>query len=216
MINYLYKLIIDDVTHMCYQNCLEYFPSGSRILDVGIGNGIMIRRYHDLIRSKNLQITGIDINRRYLRHCRNLIRQWNLGDHIRVQHSPVESYVPPQEQYFDYILFSMSFMLFQDQRLVLERIKPWLMPEGKVVFFQTMFKNRSPLLDFIKPRLKYVTTIDFGRVTYEQDFFDLLNQKEISITEDRTLKKEWFRGEYRLIISSLGNGNGRRPYASPS
>ena len=54
MINYLYKLIIDDVTHMCYQNCLEYFPAGSRILDVGIGNGIMIRRYHDLIRSKNL------------------------------------------------------------------------------------------------------------------------------------------------------------------
>jgi len=85
-----------------------------------------------------------------------------------------------------------------------------------VVFFQTMFKNRSPLLDFIKPRLKYVTTIDFGRVTYERDFFDLLDQKDISITEDRTLKKEWFRGEYRLIISSLGNGNGRRPYASPS
>jgi len=41
MRNYLYKLIIDDVTDICYRNSLDYFPSGSRILDVGIGNGIM-------------------------------------------------------------------------------------------------------------------------------------------------------------------------------
>ena len=216
MLNYLYKLIIDDVTHICYQNCLEFFPPGSRILDVGIGNGIMIRQYHGLIRSKGLDITGIDINRQYLKHCRNLIRQWNLSDNIKVQYSAVESYVPPQDQYFDYILFSMSFMLFHNQQLVLERIKPWLRPEGKVVFFQTMFKHRSPLLDFIKPRLKYVTTIDFGRVTYEQDFFNLLQQEELSVTEDRTLKKEWFKGEYRLIISDRANGNGRKPAGMPS
>jgi len=211
MINYLYKLIIDDVTDMCYENCLEYFPAGARILDVGIGNGIMIRQFHGLIRRKALQIIGIDINRQYLKHCRNLIRQWNLADNIRVYHSPVESYVPPEANYFDYILFSMSFMLFRDQQFVLDRIKPWLKPDGEVVFFQTMFKNRSPLLDFIKPRLKYFTTIDFGRVTYEKDFFDLLSAKEISITEDRMLKKEWFKGEYRLIISAPANGNGRRP-----
>jgi alpha-N-acetylglucosaminidase len=216
MINYLYKLIIDDVTHICYQNCLEYFPPGSRILDVGIGNGIMIRQHHRLIRTKNLEIIGIDINRQYLRHCRNLIRKWNLGEHIQAQYSPVESYVPPGEQFFDYILFSMSFMLFHDQQFVLERIKPWLRPEGEVVFFQTMFKNRSPLLDFIKPRLKYVTTVDFGRVTYEKDFFDLLHRKDISVTEDRLLKKEWFRGEYRLIISAPKNGNGRSPAKMPS
>jgi len=216
MLNYLYKLIIDDVTHICYQNCLEYFPPGSRILDVGIGNGIMIGQYHRLIRSKGLDIVGIDINRQYLKHCRNLIKRWGLSSNIRVQHSAVESYVPPRDQYFDYILFSMSFMLFRDQQLVLERIKPWLKHEGKVVFFQTMFKIRSPLLDFIKPRLKYVTTIDFGRVTYEQDFFDLLKRKEISVTEDRTLKKEWFKGEYRLIISDPGNGNGRKPAGMPS
>ena len=216
MINYLYKLIIDDVTHICYQNCLEYFPPGSRILDVGIGNGIMIRQYHHLIKSKKLDITGTDINRQYLKHCRNLIRQWGLSDQIRVQYSAVESYEPPQNQYFDYILFSMSFMLFRDQQLVLERIKPWLRPEGKVVFFQTMFKRRSPLLDFIKPRLKYVTTIDFGRVTYESEFFGLLDEKDLSITEDRMLKKEWFKGEYRLIISDPGNGNGRKPAGTHS
>jgi len=210
MRNYLYKLIIDDVTDICYKNCLDYFPPDSKILDVGIGNGIMIRQYHDVIKSKGLQITGIDINEDYLKHCRSLIRRWELGDQIEVHFSPVESYAPPEGEYFDYILFSMSFMLFEDQKLVLDRIKPWLKPYGKVVFFQTMFKDKSLLLEVIKPKLKYVTTIDFGRVTYDRDFYDLLDRSEISVTEDRMLKKEWFKGEYRLIISTPRNGNGKR------
>ncbi|HQG31722.1 MAG TPA: class I SAM-dependent methyltransferase [Deltaproteobacteria bacterium] len=210
MRNYLYKLIIDDVTDICYKNCLDYFPPESKILDVGIGNGIMIRQYHDIIKSKGLQITGIDINRDYLKHCKSLIRQWELSDQIEVHYSPVESYAPPEDAYFDYILFSMSFMLFENQQLVLDRIKPWLKPHGKVVFFQTMFKDKSHLLEVIKPKLKYVTTIDFGRVTYDRDFYDLLDRSEISVTEDRMLKKEWFKGEYRLIISTPRNGNGKR------
>lgn len=212
MRNYLYKLIIDDVTDICYKNCLEYFPPDSRVLDVGIGNGIMIRQYHDLIKDKGLQITGIDINNDYLKHCESLIRRWKLGDQIEVHHSSVERYSPPEEGYFDYILFSMSFMLFEDQQLVLDRIKPWLKPYGKVVFFQTMFRDKSVFLEVIKPRLKYVTTIDFGRVTYEKDFYELLDRTDISVTEDRMLKKEWFKGEYRLIISSPRNGNGKRQF----
>jgi hypothetical protein len=61
-------------------------------------------------------------------------------------------------------------------------------------------------MEFIKPKLKYVTTVDFGRVTYDEGFFDLLRKKKLNIDEDRLIKKEWFKGEYRLIISSPGNG----------
>lgn len=213
MRNYLYKLIIDDVTDICYKNCLDYFPAGSRILDVGIGNGIMIRQYHDVIKSKGLRITGIDINPDYLKHCRSLIRKWDLRDNIEVKHTSVENYTPPVLGYFDFILFSMSFMLFDDQQLVLDRIKPWLSHRGEVVFFQTMFKDKSFLLEVIKPRLKYLTTIDFGRVTYEKDFAELLDRKDISITQDRMLKREWFKGEYHMIISSPKNGNGKGQFS---
>lgn len=218
MVNYLYKIIIDDVTNICYGNCLEYFPDRSRILDVGIGNGAMIERYHAIIRSRQFSITGIDINRQYLRHCRELIRKYGLQDFIDVHYAPVESYEPPDNHHFDFIFFSMSFMLFEDQQLVLDRIKPWLKPDGSVVFFQTMFKNRSFFLEFVKPRLKYVTTVDFGRVTYEQDFFDLLEDKDLAIREDRVLSREWFNGEHRLIISEPRNGNGRPgngPFGDP-
>jgi alpha-N-acetylglucosaminidase len=209
MINYLYNIIIDDVTNLCYGNCLDYFSDHSTILDVGIGNGAMLEQHHATIRLKNLKITGIDINRQYLSHCRKLIRRYRLEDAIDTHFAPVETYLPPGNHYFDFIFFSMSFMLFQDQQLVLDRIKPWLKPNGGVVFFQTMFKDRSILLEIVKPRLKYVTTVDFGRVTYEKEFFELLSEKDMTITEDRVLKREWFRGEYRLIVSEPQNGNGR-------
>lgn len=206
MRNYLYKLIIDDVTDYCYNNSLNFFPENSRILDVGIGNGIMIQKYHKLIRSKNLNIVGIDINKGYLNHCSSLIDKWDLDEHISIFHTPVERYEPPEKEYFDFILFSMSFMLFENQELVIDRVRHWLKPHGQVLFFQTMFRKKSPFIEFIKPKLKYFTTIDFGRITYDDEFYQFLGRKKVSVNEDRLIKREWFSGEYRLIISTPENG----------
>jgi len=200
--NHLYNLIIDDVTEHCYGNCLDYFPDHSAVLDVGIGNGVMLKKFSHVIKSKNLKITGIDINKSYINHCDRLIRTFQLERHMEIHHKSVEDYEPPQKVHFDFILFSMSFMLFNDQQLVLDRIKNYLKPEGEIVFFQTMFKEKFRLMEFIKPKLKYFTTIDFGRVTYEKDFIALLNEKKLSVLQDRLIKKEWFGGEYRMIAAS--------------
>jgi alpha-N-acetylglucosaminidase len=96
-------------------------------------------------------------------------------------------------------------MLFKDKQLVLDRIKDYIKPGGKIVFFQTMFKERFRFMEFIKPKLKYVTTIDFGNITYEKDFLNLLNKNRMSVSQDRLIKKEWFKGEYRMIIASIDN-----------
>ncbi|HDP26105.1 MAG TPA: class I SAM-dependent methyltransferase [Deltaproteobacteria bacterium] len=206
MRNYLYSLLIDDVTYLCYWNSLDFFPPHAKILDVGIGNGIMIEKFHDIIREKDLKITGIDINRSYLTHCSGLIREWGLEKNIEIFHAPVEHFQPPEDGYYDFILFSMSFMLFRDQGIVLDRTRTWIKPGGRILFFQTMFRTRSILLELIKPKLKYFTTIDFGRVTYERDFFALLKEKDLQIVEDRLIRKEWFKGEYRLFITTSVNG----------
>lgn len=203
MRNALYNLFIREVTTLCYRNCLEYFTRGSRILDVGIGNGSMIRAFHGLIRSKKLSITGIDINRCYLDHCSILIRKWGLEENMTVLHEPVESYDPPGTPWFDFILFSMSFMLLDEPESVIDRIRPWLRPGGRILFFQTMFRDRSYLMELIKPRLKYVTSVDFGRVIYEEEFFRLLRDKDMVVDKDFLLSRKWFTGEYRLIVTSL-------------
>jgi len=207
MKNSLYNWIIQDATHHCYQNCLDYFGNGSSILDVGIGNGLMLKTYHSLIKSKGLKIFGLDINRSYLDHCDNLIQDYGLNDFVQIRQQPVETYRPPEQNRFDFVLFSMSFMLIADQQRVLDRVKNWLSPEGKIVFFQTVFTSKFGLMEFIKPRLKYLTTIDFGKVTYENEFFDLIETTKLAVVEDRPIRKKWFLGQYRMIVTGL-NGSG--------
>ncbi len=206
MKNLFYKMIIKNVTNLCYKNCLECFDPNTRILDVGIGNGVMLENYHHIIKSKNLKIIGLDINRSYLKHCKSLIKFYEMDDYIDIYHEAVEQYSPPEENYFDFILFSMSFMLMNNQQIVLDLVKNWVKPEGRVMFFQTMYKDRFKLLEIIKPKLKHMTTIDFGKVTYEKDFFELLKQNGLTISEDRLIKRDWHKGEYRLLVTTL-NGS---------
>ena len=202
MFNFFYKLILGDVTKLCYRNCLDYFAEGSSVLDVGIGNGLMLEKNHQLIKDKGLSITGLDVNENYIAHCRKLIQQFGLQDRVRVHHLPVEQFSPAEGEGFDYALFSMSFMLLPDQKQVLNRVETWLRPGGEIVFFQTMFQERSRLLDFLKPKLKYVTSVDFGEPVYEDDFFRQLDSTGLSVVRDRLLKTNWLGAQYRMIAAA--------------
>lgn len=199
--NMIYNFLIDEVTDFCYQNCLGYFPDNSSILDVGIGNGAMLEKYHSLVKRKKLKITGIDKNQGYLKHCARLVQQYQLGENFTLYNQPIELLELPSGKRFDFILFSMSFMLFKDQHSVLDRVSRWLSPEGEIVFFQTMFRERSKVLEFIKPKIKYFTSVDFGRVTYEDDFRTFLRTRKLAISHDRMVKANGFKGEYRMIAT---------------
>ena len=209
MKNYIYNLIINDLTNYCYKNCLNYFPDQAVVLDVGIGNGAMMKNYHSLIKSKELKITGIDINRHYLNHCQCLIEKYGLEKNVEIYCTPVEKYDPVRMECFDFILFSMSFMLFREPCGVLDRIKGWLKPGGEIVFFQTMYTDKFPLMEFIKPRLKYITTVDFGRILYKKDFLKTLQSQQLTVVEDRLIKKEWFKGEYRMLTATIADKTGQ-------
>lgn len=203
MKNWLYQVLIHRTTNECYRGSLHYVVPGSRLLDVGIGNGIMLEAFHPLIKSKGLKITGIDIDASYLKHCKELIRKHRLEDYLDVCQGSAESYAPGQQGSFDFVLFCMSFMLLRNPRLVLERVKGWLKPGGEIVFTQALFKRRSRLVDLVKPKLKYFTTVDFGRATYEKDFFDLLGNNGLAVKEDRVLKGEWLNSQCRMIVASF-------------
>ncbi len=205
MVNNLYNLIFSDMSKLCYNKCLQLYPENARILDVGIGNGVMIKNNHMLIKEKNLKITGLDINRHYLDHCRKMIVEFKLEKQVSVIHQSVLSFSPPEKHCYDYVFFGQSFMLMNEQGKILEKTKEWLNPQGKVVFFQTMFKNKSKLMEFVKPRLKFLTTVDFGKVTYEKDFYKLLDQGNFCPCEDKLLKRNVFKGEHRLIVTRPEN-----------
>jgi ubiquinone/menaquinone biosynthesis C-methylase UbiE len=115
MFNFLYHVVLGEVTQLCYRNCLDYFSEGSAVLDVGIGNGLMLKKNHELIKSKNLSLTGLDVNEHYIEQTRELIREYGLQDRMEVHYCPVEDFQPRQGEMFDYVLFSMSFMLLPNQ-----------------------------------------------------------------------------------------------------
>jgi alpha-N-acetylglucosaminidase len=203
--NAIYSLFISGINDLCYSRALGRMPDGGFVLDVGIGNGLMLRRWHLTVKAKQLRIVGIDTDAEYVEACKRLITEFELESHVSVLNVGIESFAPVAGEKFDVVFFSMSFMLMRDPRAVLEKVKPWLGNSGEILFVQTMFKRRSRVREFIKPRLKYLTTIDFGTPTYESDFFALLRSAGLTVTADQLLAATRFGGDLRLIAAKAAN-----------
>lgn len=197
----IYEILVGPVTELCYRASLNYFAENASVLDVGIGNGLMIGQYHELVKSKNLKITGIDICPEALLQCARRVKTYGLEEHIALHQTSIENFQPDALPQFDYIFFSMSFMLLEDQGRVLDRVRRMIPRGGEIVFFQTMYGKKLPIMNFIKPKLKYISGIEFGPVFYEEDFFALLENRSMAVKEDRLLQDNWFQGQYRLIVT---------------
>lgn len=60
-------------------------------------------------------------------------------------------------------------MIMPDPVKALEHVNSLLKPNGKIFITQTFEQHKNVLLEKIKPMLKYILTIDFGQITYEED-----------------------------------------------
>jgi hypothetical protein len=69
-----------------------------------------------------------------------------------------------------------------------------------VYFTQTFQHRRSPVLERLKPLAKLITTVDFGRVTYEHEFREVLSAAGLELEELATLERKR-RWSYRLAIA---------------
>jgi tRNA A58 N-methylase Trm61 len=168
-----------------YTTVLERIEPNSTILDVGIGEGAALMHNSTLLTTKRLQWHGVDIDADYVNCCHNNITKNNLSKSVTVS---CESIYDHQGKY-DHIYFSGSFMLLPDPIKALQHVTSLLKSSnGKIFFTQTMETNRSLLLEFIKPLLKYFLTIDFGNVTYENEFLELLKKCNMNIIEHKNVE----------------------------
>ncbi len=80
-----------------------------------------------------------------------------------------------------------------DPRRALQLAKSLLKTEGgKILFLLTLNKKRVPLAEKIKPFIKHLTTIDFGNVVYENQFFELLKQdSDITVTLSKRVNHKY-------------------------
>merc|ERR1712066_1047746 len=82
---------------------------------------------------------------------------------------------------FNAVYFSGSFALMPDMLGALKASSLLLKKNGLIYITQTYQKRYTPLLATFKPLLKYFTTIDFGKLTYQTDLEALLKRSEMKI-----------------------------------
>jgi cyclopropane fatty-acyl-phospholipid synthase-like methyltransferase len=177
---------------------IDRLPIGARLLDVGIGTGGALARNADRVRARDLRVVGVDIDPDYVARCRRRLAAAELSDRVEVR---LQSVLDHTGGPYDAVYFSASFMLLPDPAGALRHVSGLLAPEGRVFFTQTFQDRPSRLLEKAKPLLKRVTTIEFGRVTYEDDFRRTVADGGLELLELVTMQRRGSRS-YRLAVGA--------------
>jgi len=180
----LYDRFIAGLTTRWYHAVLQRMPHGAHVLDVGIGTGAAVVRCADLVRARDLRITGLDIDRDYLEVCSAAVARAGLAAYV----TPCLCSVYDHEGGpYDSVYFSASLMLLPDPVEAMRHVAKQLAPDGRIYFTQTFHHRRSGMVETVKPMLGRVTTIEFGRVTYEDEFRAAVDDAGLELLELATL-----------------------------
>jgi SAM-dependent methyltransferase len=196
---WVYDRAIAGMTSTWYRQVLTRLPRGARMLDVGIGTGAALARCADVVRAKELSVVGLDIDPDYLACCRAALERAGLTGHV----TPVlGSVYDHRGGPYDAVYFSASLMLLPDPAAAIAHVADLLAPDGRLYATQTFHHRRSPLLEWAKPLAQHVTTIHFGRVTYEHEFRKAFADAGVEL-EELTTMRSTRRSSYRLAVARV-------------
>lgn len=164
--SFIYDVLILRLTSRWYAEVLSRLPDNVSLLDVGVGTGGALLANADLVKQKNLRVTGIDIDADYIRRAQRRLPGSPLRDRAKVH---LESVYHHQGGPYDAVYFSGSLMLLPEPERALRHCSALLSPGGRIYLTQTIEMHSAPWMETLKPMLKLVTSIDFGCVTYEDE-----------------------------------------------
>jgi ubiquinone/menaquinone biosynthesis C-methylase UbiE len=198
---WLYDRLVAGMTSGWYREVLTRLPRGTRLLDVGVGTGAAVVRCADLIRERELSVVGIDVDADYLARCERAVRRAGLSSAVSPRLESVYDHsFNAADGPYDAAYFSASLMLLPDPVAAVRRVTGLLRPGGTLYATQTFQLRRSRLVERGKPLIRYVTTIEFGRVTYEDDFRACLAAAGVELTALHTMASSRHHA-YRLAIA---------------
>lgn len=186
---FIYDFLIVKMTKEWYRVVLERLPQDAHILDVGIGTGSALFANEKLLREKNITVIGVDYDLDYVKLCQQNIEKRGLSKYVQVIHESIYDYQPSKgndqnDHLFDAIYFSGSLMIMPDPTRALQHVRKMVKQQGKIYVTQTFEEKKNQLLELMKPLLRFLTTIDFGQVTYASEFFASFERAGLKVEED--------------------------------
>ena len=194
---WIYNHAFAPLTVRWYRSVLEQLQPNTRMLDIGIGTALSLVANADLVRTKGIHVHGVDIDPDYVKQARKAVEKAGLSQSVDVY---LESIYDHHGGPYDAAYFAASFMLMPDPPRALRHVSNLLKPGGRIYFTQTFQETRSPLMEKLKPFLVHLTTIDFGHVTYEADFLNVVENGGLCVVENAILRKRGTQ-TFRLVVA---------------
>ncbi|GAB2779884.1 hypothetical protein GCM10027040_02390 [Halomonas shantousis] len=201
MRSFIYDTFILRLTSRWYAEVLKRVPDGAAVLDVGIGTAGALLANAERIKRKRLRVTGIDIDADYIKRARRRLTASVLADCAEVR---LESVYDHRGGPYEAVYFSASFMLLPEPDRALRHCCELLRPGGRIFFTQTIQTRPSRWMETLKPVLKRFTSIDFGRVTYEEDFKSQLHGAGLELEEFTFLAHHGSRASCLAVARPAG------------
>ena len=193
------------MTEKWYREVLLELPNGSTLLDIGIGTGGALLRCTDILVEKDLKVVGIDIDAAYVEAGKEAILSKGMDDRISIGvvsvYDAKEKVVELMKQLsgsedpsggiVDAAYFSGSFSLLPDPvkalQLVSDIVKVKDGEKGKIFITQTYQRKTPFFLPYVKPLLKYATTIDFGQLVTEDDILRTFKASDLEVVHHEVI-----------------------------
>ena len=204
---HIYDVVIVQMTSLWYKEVLARCAPGQRILDIGVGTGTSLCANAQTIKEKGLHVTGIDIDKTYVSFCRESLDRCGLKGQCDVHCVSVyaEDVAVTVGSGFDCVYFSGSIALMPDPQQALRIAAGLLNKKSGLIYVTQTFQRKSiPLLGILKPMLYYLTTIDFGRLTYEHEVDAIVAGAGLKVLEKSVIRGSVdnpFQAAFLLVIS---------------
>jgi alpha-N-acetylglucosaminidase len=121
--------------------------------------------------------------------CKKVITDCELEEYVTSQYQDLLKMKTKIK--YDYILFSESYPVISKDimKAMMGKCKKLLKPSGKVCFIHNLEENKEPIREFIKPKLIYVTSVDFGRLTTHREFDEFVEDVEYKLVRKELIEK---------------------------
>lgn len=163
------------------RHILVEIPDYSRILDIGIGTGYVYSQNSDLVKRKNIHITGIDIDPAYIKSAKHTVIDADLESNVKLIIGDINEIDEHEIKYgsYDFVFFTDSYSSMDNVHSTITLSEKYLTEDGIIVVASTLFDYYDENIDWIKQRLFYVSSIQFGNMMLKGNLEEYIKTRYI-------------------------------------